>query len=267
MLPYSGLPPSTLTNAEVDAFVRDGYLAVPGLIPSAVVAAVQPQIIAALGDTPAHPERWDHGNGYLLKDSPRAAQVGQRFTDRYRGILADLCGPGRFVMPDDFLGYMPIRFPQPTAPAWRPAVMHVDGNHFHHHVDSREQGLIAVELWSDIAPEGGGTAIRVGSHRVVSRLLASHEPAGIASAALSLAAIASAAHLPVIEAIGAAGSVLFMHPHTLHGSSTNRSDRVRLAGNLCISLHEPMRLDRGDLQQCSPVEWSIVHSMGGASAP
>ena len=35
---------------------------------------------------------------------------------------------------------------------------HKDGSYFRHFLDSREQALLTVLLWSDVAPRGGGTS-------------------------------------------------------------------------------------------------------------
>ena len=40
---------------------------------------------------------------------------------------------------------------------------HVDGDFFVHFLDSREQGLLVVPLWSDVIENGGGTLIAADS--------------------------------------------------------------------------------------------------------
>ena len=40
---------------------------------------------------------------------------------------------------------------------------HVDGDFFVHFLDSREQGLLIVPLWSDVIENGGGTIIAADS--------------------------------------------------------------------------------------------------------
>lgn len=264
MIPYQGCELRELDHQQVQRFVEDGFLVIADLIPQDVVAAVVPEIEQALGEIPRQPELWGGHGGYLLKDSPDTAATARAVGARYRRVVEDLCGPGRIQPMGSGLGYMPIRFPDPEGGPWAPTGWHVDGNHFHHHVHSREQGLVAVELWTDIAPEGGGTAIRVGSNRVVSRLLAAAEPAGLTSGELNAAAAPLCEDLPVVEITGRAGSVLFMHPHTYHGSSRNCSRRTRIAGNKCIALQEPMVLERADAAAYSPVEFAVVAALVAA---
>ena len=55
---------------------------------------------------------------------------------------------------------------------------HKDGGHFRHFLDSPEQGLLTVVIWSDILPRSGGTFCALDSIGPVARLLAS-QPAGI----------------------------------------------------------------------------------------
>lgn len=258
--PYAGLPPRILSPVQVDTFIRSGWLVIADLIPAPLVAKIRPLIEARLAAVTDLAElRSKPWAGYLLKDSPVGPPTDQVVNPRYRTIIDDLCGAGRTQLWGEGLGYMPIRFPE-AGTTWSAKELHVDGIHFHHHVDSREQGLIAVELWTDIAPQGGGTALVEGSHHLISRLLAAAEPEGLDCASLGAQARAAASHLPVIETHGRAGSVLFMHPHLLHGSSTNLSQQVRIAGNHCVTLREPMDLSR-PADQLSPVEWSIVHAL------
>jgi hypothetical protein len=42
----------------------------------------------------------------------------------------------------------------PSSPDW-----HKDGDFFRHFLDSPEQGLLTIVLWSDIEERGGGTFI------------------------------------------------------------------------------------------------------------
>ncbi|MDA3959508.1 MAG: hypothetical protein PF961_01875 [Planctomycetota bacterium] len=137
MIRYQGCDARELDRNQIQHFIDDGYLVVEDLIPAEVVVVVVPEIEHALGDIPRRPELWGGHGGYLLKDSPDTAATAKAVGERYRRVVEDLCGPGRIRAMGSGLGYMPIRFPD---------------------------------------PEGGGTAIRVGSNRVVSRLLAAAEP-------------------------------------------------------------------------------------------
>lgn len=53
---------------------------------------------------------------------------------------------------------------------------HVDGNFFWHYLDSREQALLVVPLFSDVMPMGGGTIICEDGIQRVARHLVRHLP-------------------------------------------------------------------------------------------
>lgn len=241
-----------LTSTEVEHFISHGWLLVRQLIASDIVAELVPRIQASI---------MDDGNpsgSFLLKDSPRGGATARIFTPRYQRVIADLCGPGADIGMDG-LGYMPIRFPRPSKDPqpWAPIELHVDGIHFHHHIDSPEQALVAVEIWTDIDPGGGGTAIIPGSHRRVAAILAGHEPAGLDCHALGYLAREACVDLAPIEARGNAGDVLFMHPHLLHGSSTNTTTRTRIAGNRSVWLDRPLPYVAPGIGGWSPVALAI----------
>lgn len=99
--------------------------------------------------------------------------------DRLRAAIDQLTGPGRAIVHDSF-GWWPVLFPGFPGPGgW-----HVDGSNFHHHLTSREQGLMTLFLFSDIGPGDGGTPVLRGSHHDVARLLADSEPEGLSLAEL-----------------------------------------------------------------------------------
>ncbi len=243
-------PLSELTPDEATHFIDHGWLLIRGLIAPDVVAELVPRITAAIHDD------GQPGGHFLLTDSPRGGATERIFSPRYARILADLCGPGAQIGMDS-LGYLPIRFPRPDAGPWQPVGLHIDGIHFHHHLDSPEQALIAVELWSDIGPCGGGTAIIPGSHQRVARILAAHQPAGLDCGTLANLAREACADIAPLEARGRAGDVLIMHPHLLHGSSTNSSTRVRIAGNRCVWLDRPLPWRTADAAGWTPVGLAI----------
>jgi len=59
--------------------------------------------------------------------------------------------------------------PSASSPDW-----HKDGDFFRHFLDSPEQGLLTIVLWSDIEERGGGTFIAPDSVAPVARLLERH---------------------------------------------------------------------------------------------
>jgi hypothetical protein len=48
---------------------------------------------------------------------------------------------------------------------------HNDGDFFVHFLDSPEQALLVIPLWSDIEPKGGGTAVCVDGIKYIAKHL------------------------------------------------------------------------------------------------
>ena len=131
---------------------------------------------------------------------------------------------------------------------------HKDGSYFRHFLDSREQALLVVLLWSDVAPRGGGTFIAPDSVPVVARYLA-QRPQGAGPGEFG-----DLVHecREFMELTGPCGTLAILHPFMLHASSHNHSGRPRFMSNPPIVLREPMQLQRSD-----PGAYSLL----GASDP
>lgn len=246
--------PKVLSQEQVEHFLERGWVVLEEAFPRDLAPRLEPLFWQHLQERRDDPGTWRQ-EGVLIKVNIGDEPAPQVVTERYQRAVDDLCGAGRARL-DRRLGYAPVRFPGFSSWPWRATGWHVDGINFRHHVDSREQGLVGLDLITDIDPGGGGTAVRPGSHRVVSRLLAS-EPGGIEPLELNRRAEEATRHLPSVEVCGRAGDAVLMHPHLVHGSSTNLSRRVRIAANRCIGLRESMQLVRDDPSQYSLVEHAI----------
>jgi hypothetical protein len=136
----------------------------------------------------------------------------------------------------------------------------VDGNFFRHFLDSPEQSLLVVPLFSDIAPRGGGTVYAADSVPIVARFLHDH-PEGIRPDEFDFPALVAQCR-DFREITGRVGDVALMHPFMLHSFAQNHSGRPRFITNLCVSLKEPMQFDRADPAGFSPVEQAILRGLG-----
>ena len=146
--------------------------------------------------------------------------------------------------------------PSPAAGGW-----HVDGDTFRHFLDSAEQALLIVALFSDIHPKGGGTYIACDSVEKVVRCLAAH-PEGIHPFKFPTEVLIRECQ-DCRETTGKAGDVFLLHPFTLHTSSYNHRPEARLMINPPAILREPMCFDRrSDGTAYSPVELAILRALG-----
>ena len=82
-------------------------------------------------------------------------------------------GAGRWESdPGPGCGWWVVSFPGIAEGPWgAEGSWHVDGHGYAHRADSREIGCLPIFLFSDVAEDGGGTALAPGSHRTVAELL------------------------------------------------------------------------------------------------
>ena len=264
-LPQSELPLShwkQLTGEEVHQFIEQGYVVVHKVFSRELAAQTIPLVWAELDIDPRDSSTWASPLVMLKKvlENPPFPQI---HTERYLGAVDDLCGQGRWHATMG-VGHWPILLPGFAKPPWCPPKTgwHVDIALDHPRVDSPELGLVNVEFFTDITPGGGGTAVRVGSHCRVARILEEAQRDGrMNQDELHLLTLSDTDHLPVVGVIAQAGDVLMMHPFMVHAASSNTSDRARVAAVKLIRLIEPMNLMRPDSGAYSPVERAIVEAL------
>ena len=144
--------------------------------------------------------------------------------------------------------------PTASAPGW-----HKDGDFFRHFLDSPEQGLLVIALWSDVVPTGGATFLAHDSVKPVAEFLAAR-PEGVAPDGFPFGELIGRCSR-FSEATGEAGDVFLMHPYLLHASSRNALRLPRLITNPPLHLAAPMNFDRPD-GSYSPIERAVLNALG-----
>jgi len=251
---------TTLTPQQVTNFIADGYVLVPKAFQRETAAGLLPHVWARLTEDPNDPATWK--NSYAqIEDVIYDGPVKDIFTARFCSSVDELVGRGRWSTRQGF-GWVILRFPGFAPPVWEPpgSAWHVDGIDYQHHLTSPEIGLVGIEFLSDIKPGGGGPAIRVGSHKAVARILQKFEPEGLTYRQLR-AVVEELKGFPVVEVIGDAGDVVWLHPHVIHARSPNVQDTIRVAANRSIVLNEPLNLQREQQEDYSPVELAILEAL------
>lgn len=153
---------------------------------------------------------------------------------------------------------------------------HVDGDFFVHYLDSPEQGLLVIPLFSDVPENGGGTMIYPDSIPVIARWVYEH-PEGVLPRMVpqdhpdftkknlewynDLASCSD----NFVEAKGELGDVYLLHPLVMHSAGSNTMRNVRIITNPPVSLKDPHCFDRAD-GRYSSVEMKTMQSLGGADA-
>ena len=163
---------------------------------------------------------------------------------------------------------------------------HVDGDFFVHFLDSPEQALLVIPLFSDIAPGGGATYIAPDRLAPVAKYLAQH-PEGVRTVSRSFVPADAPSFLPgstlahedmpgyrhhpaeiakctnFIELTGEVGDVVLMHPLMPHSASPNVPRLVpRVITNPPAALRTPFCFARGDPREYSLVERATLRALG-----
>jgi len=152
---------------------------------------------------------------------------------------------------------------------------HVDGDFFVHYLDSPEQGLLVIPLFSDIQPNGGGTMICPDGIGKIAKHLYDH-PEGVSPRytpraenptfeqrdGLTFFTDTVQTCSQFVEASGSVGDVYLLHPLMLHSASNNSLRIPRVITNPPVSLKEPFNFDRDDPNEFSLVEQKTLKDLG-----
>jgi hypothetical protein len=174
---------------DLDAFVRDGYLAVRGAVDAETAAACQELIWAAMGrrgvrrDDPGSWPPLVEGMDDLAGEPFVAAYLASSLTAAYD----ELIGPGRWersVRSADLGETVVVRFPAEDERA--NAGYHIEGSYAAPdgsgagwvNIRSRARGLLALFLFTDVGRQDAPTRLLCGSHLAVPQFLAPHGEAG-----------------------------------------------------------------------------------------
>lgn len=284
-----------LSREQAWHFIEHGYVRIRHAFGPALAAAVREQAWRELRDkhgvTQREPGTWGVLHG--LKGIPgyvRTAGSGRRFTLRVDApeafqALADVVG-GAERLPADGedlawgdgaianLGCGTAAAPSEelgdAAHSARQRSWHKDGWHFRHFLDSPEQGLLVVPIFSDILPQSGGTCIATDSIAPVARLLASN-PQGLHADSVQGAGYLIPGLVEqcsrFAELTGEIGDMAILHPYMLHRACRNRSARPRFIANAALVLAEPLRFDRSRGETYSLVELAVLRALGAARFP
>ena len=289
----------TLTDAQIEQFEQDGFVKLEEAFPRAAALAAQDFLwerLANLGVQKNDPSTWVEPMVHLKETySAPVFQVCQ--TERLTGAIEDLVGGNRWAgkgKPTSW-GWWPVNFAVGGEKPWTVPTggWHWDGIHFRHCVDSPDQGLLLLPMFSETGPQGGGTLIAAGSHRSVARLLAGYsgglelnEAIGLANTAFPwlaeltgqintvadrVAFFMQQSHpdeigkpLRVVEATAAPGDVYLCHPFLYHAASQNHSGVPRFMCNRTTPLKDSLNVHTLSAQS-SPVERSIYHALHESS--
>ena len=268
-----------LTKDEARHFIEKGYVVVRGAFDRVLAATICDVAWEELKDTGIErdcPETWLQSSGMgHLRGYMRTQGNGERILLKEmapRAMLAqqDVAGANRLPGRGEQLvwGYSAIGNLGDEAAVWEPPApeqpgWHKDGWHFRHFLDSPEQGLLVVPLFTDILPESGGTFIAPDSIKVVANRLINLpqglHPDSVQGAGYLIPGMVEQCS-EFEELIGEAGDMVILHPFMLHRVSVNPSLRARFIANVAVVLDEPMCFSRED-DNYSLSELTVMHAL------
>jgi len=174
-----------------------------------------------------------------------------------------LLGAGGWIPREGVGGTLPVRFPSTKDPG--DAGWHIDGSYdvegqWWVNVHSRNRGLLALFLFTDVGDHDAPTELIVGSHLDVPRVLAPYGARGVFSGEVAGDLPGSTFQRPRVRATGRAGDVYICHPFLVHRATwPHLGAGPRMVAQPEIAHREPFALrDRTDVCE---VERAILRGL------
>jgi hypothetical protein len=255
-----------LTDEEVAGFGRDGFVVVRGAVDRPVMDSCVDVIWQELEGQGIRRDDAGSWTAPVVRiNSPEDGDEGRPFVEA--GTAAplweaydQLIGPDKWWKRQGMGGTIPVRFPHPADPmdtGWHIEASYWNGTDWRANIRSRERGLLAIFLLTDVGPDDAPTRIRVGSHVDAARVLAPAGDDGMAPGESGPLIAEASADRPVVEATGAAGDVFLCHPFLVHAASwPHRGTTPRMITQPGVALLEPFPL--ADRSTAYPVEATIL---------
>ena len=247
---------------QIQHFITHGYVTITDCFSREAAAAYVADAYHVLGYDPNDLTTWERD--LFIGEAGPDARLRDFSPKLWAAICQLLGGEERLQWPDATLGWWVVNFSRGADTPWQPpgaelGGWHTDGNGHRHFLDSPEQGLLVLPLFSDVEHKGGGTLLATDSLPVMAEFLR-ERPEGVPPREFPYPSLVSQCR-EFMETTGRAGDVTLVHPHLLHNFSQNHSGRPRFMKNVNVTLKEPMDLNRTDGSAYSPVEAAILHSL------
>ncbi len=252
-----------LTDEQVEEFLTRGYTVLRDCFPREAAQAKADEAFVRLGYDPADPATWKEAVIHMPTHQRRDVR---EFAPKVWDAVCDLLGgEERIKTPYTWGDGLIVNLREGADRPWDPPSpqvkgWHKDGDFFRHFLDSPEQGLLTLVLWTDVLPQGGATFVAADSVPVVARFLAEH-PEGVLPKDFPRQELIAQCH-DFVEATGKAGDVYLLHPYVLHAKSQNLLGLPRMITNPPVHLLEPMDFNRPDPADFSPVELAVLRGLG-----
>ncbi|KAI5926600.1 hypothetical protein F4810DRAFT_546395 [Camillea tinctor] len=287
-------PPAPLTEDEKTFFLKHGYLKLTNCFTREQAAAATSDLWTRLGMSPTDKSTWTRARTHMPSHQIFDSAA---FAPRAWAAICELCGGEDRIDPasrqwrDSFI--VNLGSPEQEVEEEEEEVeenprdlenWHVDGDFFVHYLDSPEQALLVIPLFSDVPPRGAGaTMLCPAAIPRVARWLREH-PAGVSPRMVprgepgfpdapnpawyrEVVGAVGDQEGAFVEASGQVGDVFLLHPLMVHSATKNPRRHIRVITNPPVSLRAPHCFDRARGQgEYSLVERKTMMDAGGEEA-
>ncbi len=245
-----------LTESNISHFIRRGFVVVKDSLNVRFLNRWKTEGMRRISRVKSEPD-----NGIIELSPTKSVFLHEVAPRAWKAACQLLGGEDRIKVTevmDDFNLNMRTIAPEKWAPpesyhtGW-----HIDGDYFRRFLDSPEQGLLCLILWSRVGQKEGGTFLACDSIAKAARLMASN-PKGLLPTEFSEIYKDCT---DFEELTGEAGDIILCHPYMIHAPSPKTNSNVRLLTNPPISLLEPMNFNRSDVTSYSPVERAVLNGL------
>ncbi|KAI1341044.1 hypothetical protein F5Y15DRAFT_414167 [Xylariaceae sp. FL0016] len=255
---------AALTEEQKQHFIEKGWVKIEGAFTAEQAAPLMANIDKRLGVDLEDKSTWKQWRTNL---KPTQWVQASEFAPKAWAAICELSGGQERLEPegcfwsDGFIVNLgDAAYEGRPTPFEDLDVFHVDGQFFVHYLDSTDQAILTVPLWTDVEAGGGPTALCPGTVGTVAKWLFDH-PEGCNpdmvprsdprfgdtyGTHFGWANEVARANGIFDAATGKAGDVFLLHPFLIHSTTRNERRVFRAITNSKTSLREPYRLYRAD---------------------
>jgi hypothetical protein len=253
---------AVLTQEQRKQFLDKGYVTIHGCFEGEAAETLIEQAWIRLGMDPFDQSTWEKPRVHM----PRITSFdAAQFAPKAWAAACELCGGEERIESWSWGDAFIVTLNEGADESWSPpdashGKWHKDGDFFRHFLDSPEQGLLSLVIWSDINHQGSATYAATDSVPIIARFLAQH-PEGVLPGGFNFKEMIGQCK-EFIECTGKCGDVVLLHPYVLHSGSQNMLRRPRFLTNPPLYLKEPMNFNRSNPADFSLIELAVLQGLG-----
>ncbi|KAJ5312785.1 hypothetical protein N7508_003615 [Penicillium antarcticum] len=267
-----------LSQEQIDHFMRFGYVRVLDCFSQAKANEWAGDVWSRLGYSPTDKSTWTNEMTWMSDTKQEAVKT---FAPKAWATICELLGGEDRVAPesatwnDAFI--INLGSPETEGQWSNPADLpgwHVDGDFFTHFLDSPEQALLVIPLFSDIKDRAGGTMVCPDALKFIAQHMYNH-PEGVTPYMLPRGEqplsnpMETSFYSDIVkqcsefhQMTGKIGDVILVHPLMVHSVSVNGLRHPRVITNPPAQLKKPFNFDRSDPTKYSLVEKKTLSLLG-----